>query len=145
MITERSVVVFHQRLAATLFLFSLCVPSANVSVDGQDARSANTDWPRYGGTLENNHYSPLAQINRENVSRLQTSWQFDSGEEGGLQTSPIIVKGVLYGITPTKKIFALDAATGKLLWKFDSGMIGTQPNRGLAFWQSSEGQDSRIL
>ena len=135
----------HQRLAATLFLFSLCGPSANVSMHGQDARSASTDWLRYGGTLENDHYSPLAQINRENVSRLQISWQFDSGEEGGLQTSPIIVKGVLYGITPTQKIFALAAATGKLLWKFDSGMIGTQPNRGLAFWQSSEGQDSRIL
>src|SRR5262249_61987381 len=90
-----------------------------------------TDWPRYGGTPENDHYSALAQINRENVSRLQVAWQFDTGEEGGLQTSPIVVQGVLYGITPTQKIFALDAATGKLLWKFDSGIVGTQPDRGL--------------
>ena len=103
---------------------------------------SSTDWPRYGGTLENNHYSPLAQINRENVGRLQLAWQFDTGEEGGLQTSPIIVNGVLYGITPTQKVFALDAATGKLIWKFDSGIDGTQPDRGLSYWQSPEGNDA---
>jgi quinoprotein glucose dehydrogenase len=103
----------------------------------------NRDWPVYGGTPENNHYSPLAQINRDNVKNLQLAWSFDSGETGGLQTSPIVVDGVLYGITPTQKIFALDAATGKLLWKFDSGVRGTQPDRGLAFWKA--GQDKRIL
>jgi len=111
---------------------------------------STADWPRYGGTLENDHYSAMAQINRENVSRLQVAWQFDTGEEGGLQTSPIVVNGILYGITPTQKIFALDAATGKLLWKFDSGIIGTQPDRGLAYWQSSssdggKAKDARIL
>src|SRR5262249_44646030 len=88
---------------------------------------------------------PLAQINRRNVSRLEIAWQFDTGEEGGLQTSPIVVEGVLYGITPTQKIFALDAATGGLLWKFDSGLVGTQPDRGLAFLQSPQGKESRIL
>ncbi len=89
------------------------------------------------------HYSRLAQINRSNVKQLATAWTFDTGEQGGLQTSPLIVGDVLYGITPTQKIFALDAATGKLLWKFDSGINGTQPNRGLAYWSS--GKDKRIL
>ena len=70
---------------------------------------------------------PLAEINRSNVKDLKVAWSFDTGEKGGLQTNPIIVDGVLYGITPTQKIFALDAATGKLLWKFDSGVPGTQP------------------
>jgi quinoprotein glucose dehydrogenase len=138
-------VVLHQRLAATLFLFSLCGASTIVPMHAQDGRSASTDWPRYGGTLENNHFSPLAQINRENVTRLEVAWQFDTGEEGGLQTSPIVVNGVLYGITPTQKILALDAASGKLIWKFDSGITGTQPDRGLAFWQSPQGKESRIL
>ena len=99
-------------------------------------------WPSYGGT-GGQHYSALAQINRDNVSKLAVAWSFDTGEEGGLQTSPIEVDGVLYGITPTQKIFALDAATGKLLWKFDSGIRGTQPDRGLAFW--SDGSDRRVL
>lgn len=104
------------------------------------------DWPIYGGTNENNHYSPLKQIQRKNVRKLRVAWSFDTGEEGGLQTSPIEVDGVLYGITPTQKIFALDAATGKLLWKFDSGIKGTQPDRGLAYWSAgTQNGDHRIL
>jgi quinoprotein glucose dehydrogenase len=101
------------------------------------------DWPVYGGSSENDHYSSLTQINRSNVKKLSVAWSFDTAEEGGLQTSPIIVDGVLYGITPTQKIFALNAATGKLLWKFDSGVTGTQPNRGLAYW--TDGKDHRVL
>lgn len=101
------------------------------------------DWPAYGGGPLNQHYSDLAQINRGNVRQLQLAWSIDTEEPGGLQTSPIIVDGVLYGVTPSQKIFALDAATGKLLWKFSSGIKGTQPNRGLAYW--SEGPEKRIL
>lgn len=109
----------------------------------QDKPRAGHDWPVWGGQSDNMHYSRLAQINRKNVKKLALAWTFDSGEPGGLQTSPIIVGGVLFGITPSQKIFALDAATGKLLWKFDSGIKGTQPDRGLAYWSS--GNDQRIL
>ncbi|HYL85555.1 MAG TPA: pyrroloquinoline quinone-dependent dehydrogenase [Candidatus Angelobacter sp.] len=105
--------------------------------------AAQSDWPAYGGGPLNNHYSNLDQINRSNVRQLQVAWSFETEEQGGLQTSPIIVEGVLYGLTPTQKVFALDAATGKLLWKFVSGVIGTQPNRGLAYW--SDGKESRVL
>ena len=120
----------------TLFALSLFFATASAAQD-------NRDWPVYGGGPENNHYSSLAQINRGNVKQLRIAWSFDTGEEGGLQTSPIIVDGVLYGITPAQKVFALNAATGALLWKFDSGMRGTQPDRGLAYW--SVGYDKRIL
>jgi len=105
--------------------------------------SGNTDWAVYGGGPENTHYSALAQINRSNVKDLAVAWSFDTGESGGLQTSPLIVDGTLYGITPTQKIFALDAANGRLLWKFDAGIKGTQPDRGLAYW--SNGKERRIL
>ncbi len=143
----------------TLKTLAICalilVPSLIVTTAGSIARGANTptpsnepgqehqDWPAYGGAPENNHYSKLAQINRSNVKRLAVAWSFDTQEEGGLQTSPIIVEGVLYGITPTQKVFALDAATGKFLWKFDSGIRGTQPDRGLAYWANRK--DKRIL
>lgn len=122
-----------------LFLLSiafLCAVPSTLANQGQD-------WPVYGGSAGNTHYSTLTQINRGNVKDLQVAWSFDTGEEGGLQTNPIIVDGVLYGITPTQKIFALNAASGKLLWKFDSGIVGTQPDRGLAYWRG--GQDKRIL
>lgn len=119
---------------------------ASSSSDHSSARrlpEESLDWPTYGGSLEGTHYSNLAQINRMNVKTLKVAWSFDTGEAGGLETSPVIVDGVLYGITPTQKILALDAATGKLLWKFDSGIKGTQPDRGLAYWSS--GTDRRIL
>jgi quinoprotein glucose dehydrogenase len=109
----------------------------------RNRKRGQQDWAYYGGSPENDHYSSLKQINRGNVSRLAVAWSFDTGEEGGLQTSPLEVNGVLYGITPSQKVFALDAATGKLFWKFDSGIRGTQPDRGLAYW--SDGKDKRIL
>ena len=102
-----------------------------------------------GGEPGQDHYSPLAQINRSNVSHLQLAWTYDTGEPGGkahnrsLETTPIIVGGVLYGLTPSQKVFALNAATGELLWQFDAGIPGTQPDRGLTYWAS--GNDRRIF
>ncbi len=141
----------HVRITRAVCLpllhLALLMPLSSTAQENPPPTSAaaqiSQDWPRYGGNAENNHYSPLAQINRSNVAKLQVAWNFDTGEEGGLQTNPLIVGGVLYGITPTQKIFALDAASGKLRWKFDSGIAGTQPDRGLAYWSS--GASSRIL
>src|SRR5580692_10365461 len=131
--------VMRQSFAKIAFTFVLVFSaSAARSSIAQEHR----DWPTYGGSPENTHYSTLVQINRENVKNLRVVWTFDSGESGGLQTNPLIIGGFLYGITPTEKIFALDAATGKLLWKFASGIRGTQPDRGLAFW--TDGHESRI-
>ena len=109
----------------------------------QHSLAQQSDWPVYGGSPGSTHYSSLAQINRGNVKNLRIAWTFDTGETGGLQTSPIVVDGVLYGLTPSQKIFALDAATGKLLWTYDTGVFTAQPNRGLAYW--SDGHDRRIL
>lgn len=120
----------------------LCFFTTATFAQGGHARP-NRGWSAYGGDPENTHYSPLAQINRDNVKDLRVAWKYDTGETGGLETSPLIVDGVLYGITPSQKIFALNAATGKLIWKFDSGIVGTQPDRGLAYWSS--GSEKRIF
>jgi glucose dehydrogenase len=132
-----------------LATIGVCVLTLGIIVaDGEIPGHSNTkssekhsdqDWPVYGGTAENNRYSPLKQINRANVKQLAVAWTFDTEETGGLQTSPIVVDGVLYGLTPSQKVFALNAATGKLLWKFDSGVKGTQPDRGLAYWSDGSG------
>ncbi len=64
-------------------------------------RSESRDWPVYGGGLESIRYSALKQINRTNVHRLEISWTYDAGDgPGGLETSPIIVNGILYANTP---------------------------------------------
>jgi glucose dehydrogenase len=109
----------------------------------QDSMSTHADWPSIGGTSGNSHYSSLKQINRTNVAKLQLAWKFDSGEPGGLETTPIVIDGVLYAITPKQKIIALEASTGKLLWKFDSGINGTGPDRGLTWW--TDGKEKRLL
>lgn len=119
-------------------LFVLTVPAASLPAQ-------NLDWPVYGGNFESTHYSPLAQINKSNIKQLVIAWSYDTGETGGLQTSPIEIDGTLYGISPSQKIFALDAATGKPKWKFDSGVLGTQPDRGLAFWSSPDKKERRII
>lgn len=107
---------------------------------------AGSSWT-YGGEPSQEHYSPLTQINRSNVRRLRVAWTYRTGEKRagsyGLETTPLIIDGVLYGLTPSQRVFALDAATGKLLWKFDSAIPGRQPDRGLAYWASAG--DKRIL
>jgi glucose dehydrogenase len=104
---------------------------------------ASQDWPVYGGPGQT-RYSPLKQINRSNVARLRVAWTYDTADgPNASQTQPIVVNGVLYGITPRHKVIALDAATGKLLWRFDSGIEGRGPNRGPMYWAA--GGDRRVF
>jgi quinoprotein glucose dehydrogenase len=103
----------------------------------------DVDWPVYTGQVEGQHYSPLTQINRTNVTKLKVQWTYDTGEEGIIETNPLIVKRVLYAYTPSEKVIALDAATGKLLWKFDSGIKAEHWDRGLTYW--TDGKEDRIF
>ena len=107
------------------------------------AQVADQGWTVYNGGVEGGHYSPLNQINRDNVHQLRPAWTYDTGEKGGIQTNPLVIGKVLYGISPTLKIFALDAATGKQLWQFDPGVQSGQPSRGLAYW--TDGKECRLL
>ena len=103
-----------------------------------------TQWPTYGGGPDSIRYSSLTQIDRSNVGRLQVAWSYDCGEgPGSTQTQPLVAEGVLYAVTPQHKIVALDAATGKPLWRFDSGIIGRGPNRGVSYW--TEGGERRLF
>ena len=113
-----------------------------LAISGRRAKAQDVSWPAYGGA-EGDHYSRLTQINRANVRRLKQAWVFDTGEKGDIQTNPVIVDGTLYAYTPSQKVIALDAATGKLKWKFDSGVHSTQPARGVTYW--TDGKDARIF
>ena len=110
---------------------------------GSFAAAQTVDWPVYNGGLDGDHYSTLKQINRANVHKLQQAWRFDTGEKGQIQTNPLIVGRTLYAYTPTQKVIALDAATGTLKWKFDSGINGGQPARGMAYY--ADGAHGRLF
>ena len=103
---------------------------------------APQDWREYGGP-EGTRYSSLSQIHRSNVTNLQVAWTYDTGESGGLQTHPLMVDGILYANTPSHRVIALDAATGKRVWEFDSGIPSRGPNRGVAYWAG--GGEARIF
>src|SRR5437763_17144784 len=78
----------------------------------QDAAATRADWPHYGGTQYSWRYSALYQINAVNVARLAPVWLFQTGDYSeNLHSTPIVINGVLYLITPQARVFALDAAT----------------------------------
>src|SRR5687768_7972743 len=102
------------------------------------------EWKEYLGGPERNHYSPLDQITKENVSQLKVAWEYHTKDSGQIQCNPIIVNGVLYGMTATTRPFALDAATGRELWRGTyEGPDSYSTSRGVAYWE--EGDDKRIL
>lgn len=86
------------------------------------AAAQNADWPVYHGNDDHTHYSTLAQISPANVKRLRVAWTFDTQDAfpgSEMQANPIVIDGVLYATTPKLQVFALDAATGRQLWRFD--------------------------
>jgi PQQ-dependent dehydrogenase (methanol/ethanol family) len=113
-----------------------------------DARMKNADaepgqWLAAGRTWDEQRFSPLARINTQNVSRLGLAWYHDLDTNRGQEASPIVVDGVLYVTSAWSKVFAFNAKTGKLLWKFDPKVPGATGikgccdvvNRGVAAWK----------
>jgi quinoprotein glucose dehydrogenase len=132
-----------------LFLTAVVFQSVKSNIQSDDH-----DWPVYGGNAAGNRYSPLNQVNKDNVSKLQLTWAFNTGENNGMrggidvECQPIVVKGVMYATTPRMKLFALNAATGKPLWIFDPFSDAySRPRinavRAVTYWE--DGNDKRII
>jgi len=115
------------------------VTEARVTADG--ATGAN--WLLNGRTFDAKHFSPLSQINDKNISNLTLAWYLDIDSVMGVVSEPIVVDGVAYVSAPQSKIYAIDAATGKVVWKFDprvrldmaiNGSYSARTNGGVAVW-----------
>ena len=119
--------------------FGLCgICSAATGPEAQyiDAASG-TDWPGFGRTYGEQHFSPLTQIDSRNVGRLGLAWSIDL-PPGNAATEPVEVGGVLYYAQGLSIIHAVDAASGKELWRFDPHS-GEQAGLGLRFSWGSHG------
>ncbi|GAC18707.1 PQQ-dependent dehydrogenase, methanol/ethanol family [Paraglaciecola arctica] len=100
------------------------------------------NWLSHGRTYKEQRYSPLKQISLENVDQLGLSWAFDLEGTRGLEATPIVVDGIMYFTGTWSRVYALNALTGELLWKYDPKvppewavhLCCDVVNRGVAVW-----------
>ena len=125
-----------------------CAPAERIRVPPQTPLP-DWEWRHYLGDRARSHFSPLRQIHRGNVTDLEVAWTYDTGElESALsemQCNPIVVEGVLYLTTPQAEVVALEAATGREVWRFDPLEHGGQvqlKSRGVTWAATDTG--SRI-
>ncbi len=85
----------------------------------KQASSRPQDWLTHGLTYAEQRFSPLDQITDATVEKMGLAWSFDTGTDRGLEATPIVVDGIIYTTGSWSIVFALDARTGKLLWKWD--------------------------
>lgn len=128
-----------------LTLFILIALVVVIFLYNKPSQTAQNEWTEYLGGPDRNHYSTLTQINLKNVNQLAPAWEYHTGDSGQVQCNPIIVDGRLYGVTATTSPFALDAATGKEIWRIKDTMKTKSYGivRGVAYWENKN--DKRIL
>jgi quinohemoprotein ethanol dehydrogenase len=136
-----------------LTLTALCVlsviscsttPPGDAGKGGGSSSNKAAEWTTHGGDANEQRYSPLKQINADNVSQLGLAWFAEMSEKGQWQTTPIVVDGRIYVTTPWSKLYAFEAATGKPLWKYDpqvprqlaaTSLCCNNSNRGATFYK----------
>ena len=101
----------------TLFARALAVTFALFLTGAGQAPSV--DWAMVGRTFDEQHFSPLTQINDKNVGRLGLAWYADIATERGMEGTPLEIGGVLYNVQPWNIVTAYEATSGKVLWTFD--------------------------
>jgi quinoprotein glucose dehydrogenase len=131
-----------KHLCALLVLFSCAAPGADISAD----------WPSYGRTPGGDRHSPLTQIDRGNVGKLELAWEFKTGEAAletgnpiALEATPLVVDATLYLATPLGQVIALDPVTGAVRWRRDMAVkrerhFGDWVSRGVSFWEDANAQ-----
>jgi alcohol dehydrogenase (cytochrome c)/quinohemoprotein ethanol dehydrogenase len=153
-----SLAEFLQRISLPLVLvatFSACgsddrgssaVRKAYADVDTARIVAADEEpgnWMTHGRTYDEQRFSPLQQINADNVGSLNLAWSFDLDTDRGQEATPIVVDGVMYVSTAWSKVKALNAANGELVWEYDPQVPGQKAvevccdvvNRGVAVWK----------
>jgi quinohemoprotein ethanol dehydrogenase len=117
------------------------LPTIDSSRD-KNADRAPGNWLTHGRTYQEDRFSPLDEINDQTVKRLGLAWFYDLDTDRGQEATPLVLDGVMYTTSAWSKVFALDAATGKLLWSYDPEVKGRKGyeaccdvvNRGVALW-----------
>ncbi len=141
------IAAFVMLCLAVLYVATRTTPSEVAATQAADDRSraalqAAKNWVSYGRTPWEQRYSPLAQISSSNVERLGLAWWYDIDDQNVVEATPLVIDGAMYVSGPMGKVYALNAATGEELWRFDPRVppktlvrACCQPvNRGVAAW-----------
>lgn len=140
-------------------LACLCISLLLVACKNTHSTNDYSGWPNYAGTKDGIRYSVNDQINARNVAGLIEAWRYsshdkDTGSRTQIQCNPIMVNGILYGVTPQVKLFALNAGTGQQQWIFDPATEDTaakdptafyKVTRGVTYWEDEKGKNKRIF
>lgn len=142
-----------QTMTATVVLAISALSLGVAALSSQEPVPAG-EWHVYGRDAGGSRFSPLRGITKENVSRLTVAWTYNTGEAGvrvrrgrppALEVTPLVVGGTMYISTPLGKVIALDAATGRELWRHDPVVdpnrgYGDFASRGVSYWRDSRAQ-----
>ncbi len=141
---------------ASLMIAALATAWAPLAVSQSGTSVNEGDWPNIHGSAGADRYSPLDQINADNVGELEIAWQFSTANFGPATdfvnpSTPLEIDGVLYlNIGTTRNVVALDATNGQVLWLYryqEGDRFDEAPRkgagRGVAFW--SDGNESRVI
>jgi quinoprotein glucose dehydrogenase len=157
-------VKFAKRRTLKICLSIIVLLACGIAIMQAGADNAAQDWPVAGHDPGATRYSPLDQINRTNVTRLQRAWTYNvpttpNSWLEAFESTPLMVDDALYFATQTGMAISLDAETGRQRWTFnpygaESGKLRPLPNRGMAYWKGKsaetcdgrrDGEDSRII
>jgi quinohemoprotein ethanol dehydrogenase len=147
----------RRALATCLTGALLVLTGARLASSTSTQGAAAQDWPAHGGNSDETDFSSLTAINSANVGKLGLAWSFEMPGEASLEATPVAVGGTLYFTGSSATVYAVDGATGKLLWKFDPQTwkfnplklhFGFAANRGVAYADGrifSAAEDGRLF
>ena len=125
--------------------------TVDTAVDARLIGPENGEWPHYGNTLAGTRFSPLTQINLENIDQLEPAWSYrtgvvQKGQKSHFQATPLMVNDTLYLCTQTNIVIALDPETGKERWRYDpevdpTGGSVVRTCRGVAYAESESASE----
>jgi PQQ-dependent dehydrogenase (methanol/ethanol family) len=135
-------------LRCSLLIIFVCTllpaqASNNRLIDKQSIANPEGEWLSYGRDYQEQRYSPLSAINRDNINQLDLAWSFKFSTARGMEATPLVHNGVIYISTGWSHVHALDARSGEQLWHYDAKVAKSHlaktccgpVNRGVALWQ----------
>ena len=140
------------RYSLLFTLASILLP-AQATVNQQTIANPQSEWLSYGRDYQEQRFSPLTEINRDNIDELDLAWSFKFSTARGMEATPLVHNGVIYISTGWSHVHALDARTGEQLWHYDAKVPKSHlaktccgpVNRGVALWQGDSNNQLQLF